>query len=156
MPVKACDLGTPGHQPPQHTRTAPALDSFRRRSGNAAHDPFVSARVRLRLLVAALAAVVLAVLADVDRESGRPRLRPRTAASRPSVARPRSVSLGRSVEGRPIRATELGDPRALVALLLVGCIHGNEPAGIAVAKAVAAGEAGGAHVWVVDDLNPDG
>jgi protein MpaA len=66
------------------------------------------------------------------------------------------VTLGRSAGGRPISAVELGDSRAAVSLLLVGCIHGNEPAGIAVAHTLARGAAAGPHMWVVDDLNPDG
>jgi protein MpaA len=42
----------------------------------------------------------------------------------------------------------------------VGCIHGSEPAGIAIAKALAAQGADpvmrGADYWIVTDLNPDG
>jgi predicted deacylase len=51
-----------------------------------------------------------------------------------AAAAPRSVLLGRSVDGRPIVAFELGDPHAARRVLVVGCIHGNEPAGIAVAR----------------------
>ena len=39
---------------------------------------------------------------------------------------------------------------------MVGCIHGNEPAGRAVARLVEAHPPPRAHVWVIEDLNPDG
>jgi protein MpaA len=67
------------------------------------------------------------------------------------------VSLGRSVRGRPIRAIVLGDPNAPHPVLVVGCIHGNEPAGITVADRLAAGPAPrGSAIWIIRDLNPDG
>ena len=65
------------------------------------------------------------------------------------------VVLGRSVQGREIRAFELGDPASKRKVLIVGCIHGNEPAGIAVVDALRR-----AHphedLWLVPVLNPDG
>lgn len=65
--------------------------------------------------------------------------------------------LGRSEQGRPIIAWETGDTNAKRRVLVVGCIHGNEPAGIAIANAVARARApAGTDVWVVPDLNPDG
>jgi protein MpaA len=67
------------------------------------------------------------------------------------------VVLGRSERGRPIVAWETGDPGATRRVLVVGCIHGNEPAGIAVADAVVRARVpAGTDVWVVPDLNPDG
>jgi protein MpaA len=110
----------------------------------------------LRFLAAALVAATAAVLipaAQVAREPRRPRSRVIASAI---PVRPRRVVLGRSVLGRPIEATELGDPRSPVALLLVGCIHGNEDAGLAVARDLAGGAQAGPHMWVVDNLNPDG
>jgi protein MpaA len=77
----------------------------------------------------------------------------------PSAPTPQvqSVVLGRSVRGRPIRAFEVGDPASPRRILVVGCIHGNEPAGIAIADALARGPATrGVDLWVVPDLNPDG
>jgi protein MpaA len=61
------------------------------------------------------------------------------------------------VLGRPIRAFEIGDPKSPRKVLVVGCIHGNEPAGIAVARALEHRRPP-PHVdlWVIDDLNPDG
>ena len=65
--------------------------------------------------------------------------------------------LGRSVNGRDIYADELRDRVATRAVLVVGCIHGNETAGIAVAQALARGAAiGGVDLWVIPNLNPDG
>jgi protein MpaA len=71
--------------------------------------------------------------------------------------RERHVVLGRSVDGRPIAAAEVKSARSRAAVLVVGCIHGDEPAGIAVARAVRrAGAIPGVDLWVIDDLNPDG
>jgi protein MpaA len=64
--------------------------------------------------------------------------------------------LGRSVEGRPIVALEVGDPRAARKALVVGCIHGNEAAGIAVVERLARTRPHGLDLWLVPDLNPDG
>jgi protein MpaA len=69
----------------------------------------------------------------------------------------RAVVLGHSVLGRPIRAFEVGDPASPRKVLVVGCIHGNEPAGIAIADALARVRAvRGVDLWIVPDLNPDG
>jgi len=65
--------------------------------------------------------------------------------------------LGRSVQGRPIRATVLGAPAARRRILVVGCIHGDECAGVAVTRRlVHAGAPAGSALWVVHRLNPDG
>jgi protein MpaA len=70
---------------------------------------------------------------------------------------PRQVVIGRSAHGSPIVATELGDPSSPRKVLIVGCIHGNETAGIAIADALAARRAlPGVDLWIVPDLNPDG
>jgi protein MpaA len=69
----------------------------------------------------------------------------------------RRVDLGRSVLGHRIEAVELGDPRSRHKLLVIGCIHGNEVAGIAIARRLERGPApAGEDVWIVRDLNPDG
>jgi protein MpaA len=68
--------------------------------------------------------------------------------------------IGSSVEGRPLRAfvAPVADPRRTVVLL--GQLHGDEPAGPRLARAaVAAGTARlrpGVEVWVVPTMNPDG
>ena len=41
------------------------------------------------------------------------------------------IPLGRSARGRSIDAIEVAAPNPRVTVLVVGCIHGNEPAGIA-------------------------
>ena len=70
---------------------------------------------------------------------------------------PRRVVLGRSVRGRAIEAIELRGARVSRDALVVGCIHGNEPVGIAVAGALARTRSlRGVDLWIVPDLNPDG
>ena len=65
--------------------------------------------------------------------------------------------LGHSSQGRPITAVERGDPGATKRLLVFGMIHGNEPAGRAIARKLAATPPPpGVDEWVVEDLNPDG
>jgi protein MpaA len=72
------------------------------------------------------------------------------AAAHPAVR----VMLGRSERGRPIYAWHVGDPHG-VPVLVVGCIHGTEYAGIAIARALE-------HIhtsldlWAIPNLNPDG
>ena len=69
----------------------------------------------------------------------------------------RTVDLGSSVDGRAIRAVETGDFDARQRALVVGCIHGNEPAGIAVANLLAhAAPPSELDLWIVPVLNPDG
>jgi predicted deacylase len=58
------------------------------------------------------------------------------AAALAEPAAARTHVLGRSWQGRPIVVHEVGNP-AGIPVLVVGCIHGNEPAGIAVARALA-------------------
>jgi murein peptide amidase A len=76
---------------------------------------------------------------------------PAAASARPE----RSKLLGRSWQGRPIRAVEVGNP-AGVRVLVVGCIHGNETAGIAVARALERTSPSDLDLWIVPDLDPDG
>ena len=68
----------------------------------------------------------------------------------------RRVLLGESGGGRPIYAYRLGNPAARK-VLVVGSVHGNEPAGIAVARRLLrASPPLRAELWIVPDLNPDG
>jgi len=65
--------------------------------------------------------------------------------------------VGHSVEGRRIVAHELGDPAASRQVLVVGCLHGNECAGIAVVNRLRRlGPLEGVDLWLVPDANPDG
>jgi murein peptide amidase A len=64
---------------------------------------------------------------------------------------------GRSVDGRAIRPVVLGEPASVHRLLVVGCIHGSEPAGLAITRRlIADGAPAGAEIVVVPALNPDG
>lgn len=65
--------------------------------------------------------------------------------------------IGHSVRGRPIVATLSGDPMAPERVLVIGCVHGNEPAGMRVARRlIASAPLRDAAIWVVPSLNPDG
>jgi N-acetylmuramoyl-L-alanine amidase len=65
--------------------------------------------------------------------------------------------IGRSAEGRPIRAVRVGSPRARVEVLVVGAVHGSEPAGKAVvARLRRARPPRGTALWLIEDANPDG
>ncbi|HEY6396440.1 MAG TPA: M14 family metallopeptidase [Solirubrobacteraceae bacterium] len=66
----------------------------------------------------------------------------------------KTILLGRSYDGRPIFVTRVGDPDG-ARVLVFGCIHGNEPAGIAVALALKHVRTTD-DVWIVPNLNPDG
>jgi protein MpaA len=69
----------------------------------------------------------------------------------------RRIVLGYSVAHRPIVAFAAGDPDASVRVLVVGCIHGNEPAGIAIARRLQhMTPPREVDLWSVLDLNPDG
>jgi protein MpaA len=70
--------------------------------------------------------------------------------------RPRRLLLGRSRERRPIYAYRLGNPAAR-RLLVVGTIHGDEPAGRAVTRRLLRlAPPRRSELWIVPDLNPDG
>jgi protein MpaA len=65
--------------------------------------------------------------------------------------------LGRSVQGRAISAIELGDPASPRKALVVGCIHGNECAGLAIVRRLEQlGPETGVDLWIVPEANPDG
>ena len=64
------------------------------------------------------------------------------------------LMLGRSERGRPIVAIHAGDPRGTT-VLVIGCIHGSECAGIAIAHALERVRTR-LDLWVVPNLNPDG
>src|SRR6478736_2067150 len=75
----------------------------------------------------------------------------------PARTAARRVLLGHSVDGRPIRGYQVGDPKAARRLLVVGCVHGNETAGEAITRRLrATPPVAGVQLWVVDQFNPDG
>jgi murein peptide amidase A len=81
---------------------------------------------------------------------------PVAAALAVTTAAPgRTLVLGRSWQGRPIRAVEVGNPSGKP-VLVVGCVHGNETAGIAIARSLERLAPRRLDLWIVPDLNPDG
>jgi protein MpaA len=74
-----------------------------------------------------------------------------------AIAAPQSgLVVGHSVKGRAIVAYERGDPSAPVTLV-VGVIHGSEPAGLAVIHRLRTMPLpAGVHLWLVPTVNPDG
>ena len=106
-----------------------------------------SARARLlSLLVSGLVAVLIGV------------------AGGPSMARAQpaddieTVVFGSSVQGRPLVAHHRsGAGETTFRILVVGVIHGDEPAGLDVADLLLAEPVpDGVDLWVVPDANPDG
>lgn len=86
---------------------------------------------------------------------------PITAARAPrrSAARtpPTRVVIGHSVQGRPIVAWKYGRASARRKILVVGCIHGNECAGLAITAALRRQHLpNGVQLWLVPEMNPDG
>jgi len=79
------------------------------------------------------------------------------SASRVAVVTKRAFTIGYSVRHRSIEAVEIGDPPQPRRMLVVGCIHGTEPAGIAVARRlIRLAHPPSTTLWVIPDLNPDG
>ena len=108
----------------------------------------------------------LIVLVALAGGSSKPAARParqhrdRAAAAR-TAARTALVvkryTIGRSVQGRRIDAVERAASGATAAVLVVGCVDGNEPAGIAIARhLVSVRPPPRTALWIVPDLNPDG
>jgi murein peptide amidase A len=115
-------------------------------------SPIVTAAALASLLAAGCG--VSASSAPIRRASDRVVAPPPPARSGPVR---RSLLLGYSIEHRPIRVQELGDPATTRRVLIVGCIHGDERAGISVARRLdAMAVPPGIDLWVLNDLNPDG
>lgn len=65
--------------------------------------------------------------------------------------------LGHSHQGRPISLYRVGNPRATRTVVVVGSLHGSEPAGIPIALGLTAMTAPpGVRLVVVPTANPDG
>jgi murein peptide amidase A len=100
----------------------------------------------MRRLPALLAAALAVALAS-----------PAAAAVEQAAPVPRVERLGRSVEGRAINVVRLGDPAAPRKVLVVGCIHGDEPEGRKVVDLLrTATPPPGVELLLVRNLNPDG
>jgi protein MpaA len=67
-----------------------------------------------------------------------------------------SLLLGHSAQGRAITATRVGEPDAPVRVLVVGDVHGNEPAGEAIVARLRRERPAGVALWLVRTGNPDG
>ncbi len=73
------------------------------------------------------------------------------------AAAPTASPLGRSEGGRAIIVSARGAVAAPQRLLVVGCIHGNESAGIAIVRRIEQlAPPKNARVWIIPSLNPDG
>jgi protein MpaA len=84
-----------------------------------------------------------------------PELVPLLAGNEPRLVT--DVLVGHSVQGRRITVTASGNPQAARRVLVVGCIHGNECAGTAIARRVERPPPpAAADVWTIADLDPDG
>jgi murein peptide amidase A len=80
-----------------------------------------------------------------------------TTRAAPVHVRATTVVLGRSVLGRPITAVHLIGTHATRRVVVIGCIHGDEPAGIAVTRVLQQlAPPPGLDLWIIDNLNPDG
>jgi protein MpaA len=85
------------------------------------------------------------------------------AAAAPSATTSaQRVLLGESVQQRAMTAVQVGDPAGSRVALVVGVIHGDEPAGLSIIRAIkreASGHAAqltGTQLWLIDTVNPDG
>jgi protein MpaA len=66
-------------------------------------------------------------------------------------------TFGHSAEGRVLHAYRLGNPESPETVLVVGCIHGNETAGIAITrKLLRRAPPSDFDLWIVNSVNPDG
>jgi protein MpaA len=112
--------------------------------------------VASRIAAAALSVLAIASCGSQVRATHRNATAPKPARRVAAVTR-QAMTIGYSVHHRPLVAVEIGDPRQRHRILVIGCIHGNEPAGIAVARRLIRATAP-THttLWVIPDLNPDG
>jgi len=75
----------------------------------------------------------------------------------PAAATAHVETIGHSREGRAIVARAVGNRGAERRVLVIGCIHGNECAGVRVTRRLAGLPApDGSVIWLVHQLNPDG
>ena len=102
---------------------------------------------RLLLLTTAITLVAAAPAAGVA-----------TLGHGPDLPTARTVVIGHSVLGHRITAHRYGDRDAARKALVVGNIHGNEPEGVRVTRAIRTmrGRIHGVDLWVIATANPDG
>jgi protein MpaA len=113
-------------------------------------------RTAATLVAAGLAILTLGVEPAVGRKEPRALLRARLQQARQQNLG-RRVVIGRSVQGRPIVAWAYGPSTAPRKVLLIGVIHGNEQAGLAITSAERQRRVpSGVQLWIIPELNPDG
>lgn len=77
-------------------------------------------------------------------------------ANREAIPNDTEIEFGRSVQNRPLTFIRRGNPNG-VRVLVVGCIHGNECAGLAITDILKATPApSNIDLWILPKLNPDG
>jgi murein peptide amidase A len=101
---------------------------------------------------------VVVVAAAVLTGAGFVALVPASASSYRATAVNARRVIGYSVKHRPIYAYRLGNPRAKVTAVLLGQMHGDEHAGVRLARSIVHGlvSVEGIDLWVVPTMNPDG
>ncbi|HEY0363051.1 MAG TPA: M14 family zinc carboxypeptidase [Solirubrobacteraceae bacterium] len=99
----------------------------------------------------AAAAVVLAAAVSLAGTDAAP------ASVRAGLPPRHGEVIGRSVDGRAIRAVRIGPAAAARRLLIVACVHGDEPSGEAITHRLRFVRPP-AHtaIWIIDRANPDG
>jgi protein MpaA len=79
----------------------------------------------------------------------------RSGPARPAVVETRVI--GRSVQGRPIRAYRVGDPTSANRMVVMATLHGDEPRTRLLLAAIRDGApVRGIDLWLVPVANPDG
>ncbi len=123
--------------------------------------PAAAATVVVFATIAAFGTMAVGVMAvGVQPAAGRGDQRGRVSARFRQEAQQRQVQrivIGHSVKGRPIVAWVYGPSTARRKILLIGVIHGNEQAGLAITSAEREHPVpSGVQLWIVPELNPDG
>jgi murein peptide amidase A len=121
---------------------------------------WASRRWRWLAATAAAGVAIVAVLPLSDHDRGvapAGALAHRASHSPPDPVGRWRLHLGRSVRGRGINAVAVGDLDNPRSVLVVGVIHGNEPAGLSITRRLASRRPQRERLLiVVPDLNPDG
>jgi predicted deacylase len=66
-----------------------------------------------------------------------------------------ALVIGHSVQGRPLLAYEVGNPKSPDKVLVVGCIHGTERAGLPIVSRLERARPS-FDLWLIPAANPDG
>ena len=118
-------------------------------------DPNTQARATPRS-VPDVTVTLPATHASTAAEASPPPSRTSSTTSKPP-AKALIQIVGYSVQKQPLKVRVVGDPNASRRILLVGCIHGDEPAGEAVTKRLRSVKPPAGTLWyLVDAFNPDG